>query len=163
MRMTEGHAIHYLHGDATQPRDEGPRIIAHVCNDLGRWGKGFVLAISKRWAKPESEFRLWARTGGEHPFQLGAVQFVMVEPKLWVANMIGQHDIYPTKAGPPVRYDAISTSLAKVGEFAVEQEASVHMPRIGCGLAGGEWSRVEAIIGDTLIAKGVQVFVYDWP
>lgn len=25
------------------------KVIIHVCNDINRWGKGFVLAVSKRW------------------------------------------------------------------------------------------------------------------
>lgn len=45
--------IKYLKGDATQPLVSGNKIIVHVCNDIGAWGKGFVLAISKRWAQPE--------------------------------------------------------------------------------------------------------------
>jgi O-acetyl-ADP-ribose deacetylase (regulator of RNase III) len=45
--------ISYLQGDATSPQAKGNKIIAHICNDLGRWGKGFVLAISKRWPEPE--------------------------------------------------------------------------------------------------------------
>jgi hypothetical protein len=35
------------------------------------------------------------------------------------------------------------------------------MPRIGCGLAGGEWSQVEAVIAATLLAGGIDVFVFD--
>jgi len=37
------------------------------------------------------------------------------------------------------------------------------MPRIGCGLAGGDWSRVEEIINEVLIEAGVEVYVYDLP
>mgnify|MGYP002351074259 FL=1 len=44
--------IIYLKGDATKPEGLGPRIIAHICNDVGLWGKGVVLAISKRWKLP---------------------------------------------------------------------------------------------------------------
>jgi hypothetical protein len=33
-------------GDATTPTGEGNKIIAHICNDIGGWGKGFVVAIS---------------------------------------------------------------------------------------------------------------------
>jgi hypothetical protein len=36
------------------------------------------------------------------------------------------------------------------------------MPRIGCGLAGGDWNKVEAIINKTLISNGLEVFVYDF-
>ena len=39
--------------------------------------------------------------------------------------------------------------------------ASIHMPRIGTGLAQGDWSLIEPIIQDTL--EGLNVFVYDFP
>ncbi|EGJ73150.1 hypothetical protein STTU_0361 [Streptomyces sp. Tu6071] len=48
--MTE--EITYVRGDATAPRGRGPRVIAHVCDDRGGWGKGFVLALSRRWPEP---------------------------------------------------------------------------------------------------------------
>ena len=43
-------AIQYLTGDATAPTASGNKIIAHVCNDIGGWGKGFVLAPLKAMA-----------------------------------------------------------------------------------------------------------------
>jgi hypothetical protein len=36
------------------------------------------------------------------------------------------------------------------------------MPRIGCGLAGGKWEKIEAIIDRTLLAAGIGVTVYDF-
>ena len=63
---------------------------------------------------------------------------------------------------PPIRYEAIRQGLAKVAAFATQHEASVHMPRIGCGLAGGKWEELEPIILDELCAKGVGVTVYDF-
>ncbi|MBM7418211.1 MULTISPECIES: hypothetical protein [Chryseobacterium] len=47
--------ITHLKGDATNPQTEGNKIITHICNDIGGWGKGFVLAISNRWKNPENE------------------------------------------------------------------------------------------------------------
>lgn len=40
--------ITYLKGDATAPQAKGVKLIVHVCNDLGGWGKGFVPALSRR-------------------------------------------------------------------------------------------------------------------
>ena len=54
-----------------------PIILAHICNDVGGWGAGFVLAVSKRWGAPESEFYKWHESGKD--FELGNVQFVEVE------------------------------------------------------------------------------------
>lgn len=161
--------LNYVEGDATDPIGDGPRIIAHVCNDIGAWGKGIVQAISRRWPEPEREFRRWH---GEPTFRLGAVQLVPVAPELWVANMIGQHGIatrrglrtnsgYEADAGPPVRYEAIRECLTTLVTHARTKDASVHMPRIGCGLAGGTWAEIEPLIRETLCAQDVPAVVYD--
>ena len=154
--------ISYLKGDATCPQAKGVKIICHVCNDIGGWGKGFVLAISKRWEQPEAAYREWHATGKEGGFALGAVQFVQVEPYIWVANMVGQRGIKRGSSGPPIRYTAVAECLQQVAVKASEIDASVHMPRIGCGLAGGKWSEVEPLIEQHLIAVGVAVTVYDF-
>jgi hypothetical protein len=94
---------------------------------------------------------------------LGDVQFVSVADDLLVANLIGQHGIAgrgTTK--PPVRYDAIGTGLQTVRDRALCDGASVHMPRIGAGLAGGDWQRIEPIILAILVSADVAVTVYDY-
>ncbi len=50
-----------IKGDATSPQAKGRKVIAHICNDLGGWGKGFVLAISRRWPEPERDYRARCR------------------------------------------------------------------------------------------------------
>jgi O-acetyl-ADP-ribose deacetylase (regulator of RNase III) len=155
-------AIKFLKGDATQPQAKGNKIIAHVCNDLGGWGKGFVLAITKRWPDPQREYRDWHRRRVSNDFGLGAVQIIKVELYIWVANMIGQRGMKTGSNGPPVRYDAIEKCLVRVAQKAIEFDASVHMPRIGCGLAGVKWSKIEPLILSTLGEAGVSVYVYDF-
>ncbi|MFJ3669911.1 macro domain-containing protein [Streptomyces sp. NPDC090106] len=153
--------IAYIRGDATAPSVKGVKVIAHVCNDIGGWGKGFVLAVSRRWPEPEAAYRAWHRGRAGNDFGLGAAQFVRVEPYVWVANLIGQRGIRTGSKGVPVRYEAIDTALTALAGKALELGASVHMPRIGCGLAGGTWSRVEPLVRDRLVARGVAVTVYD--
>jgi O-acetyl-ADP-ribose deacetylase (regulator of RNase III) len=152
--------ITYVRGDATCPPGPGAKIICHVCNDVGAWGAGFVLALSARWPDLRDEYRGWyaARDG----FRLGAVQFVPVEPYIWVANMVGQRGTKAGSKGPPIRYEALTVGLAVVGQHAVAERATVHMPRIGCGLAGGKWELVEPLIAEHLSEKGVAVTVYDF-
>ncbi|MFE0170767.1 macro domain-containing protein [Streptomyces sp. NPDC059002] len=154
--------ITYVRGDATAPFGKGVKLIAHVCNDLGGWGKGFVLAVSRRWPEPEKAYRTWHRERAQNDFGLGAVQFVDVGRGLWVANMIGQRGMRTGSKGVPVRYEAIDTALRALADKAVELGASVHMPRIGCGLAGGKWSRIEPLITERLTARGIAVTVYDF-
>lgn len=155
--------MNYLKGDATSPQAAGPKIIVHCCNDIGGWGKGFVLALSRRWSEPERAYRKWHAERTHNDFGLGAVQFVEVKPgELWVANLIGQKGIKTGSKSVPIRYDAISEGLKRVAEKALELGASVHMPRIGCGLAGGDWSRVEPLIATQLCEHDIAVTVYDF-
>jgi O-acetyl-ADP-ribose deacetylase (regulator of RNase III) len=154
--------IRYLQGDATQPPATGNRIIAHICNDQGGWGKGFVAALSKRWGEPEAAYRSWYRDRPGNDFGLGAIRLVPVEPDLWVANLVAQHGDRATSEGPPIRYEAVRTCLRKLAQEAAKLGASVHMPRIGCGLAGGSWEEIEPIISDELTSKDIEVTVYDF-
>ncbi|MET1253668.1 macro domain-containing protein [Aliikangiella maris] len=156
-------AIQYLKGDATNPQGQGQRIITHVCNDIGQWGKGFVLAISKRWPAPERAYKSLFQSDNKP--SLGDTQFVQVEDLITVANIIGQHGVRSPRnktAPAPIRYDAIEKGLTLVANHAIENSASVHMPRIGCGLAGGSWEKIEPIIERTLIDKNIKVFVYNF-
>lgn len=154
-------SITYLNGDATRPIGSDSKIIVHICNDIGLWGKGFVLAISKRWKIPEKKYREWYQS--KENFSLGEIQMIKVESDIWVANMICQEGIYKNKNDiPPIRYDAVSKALAQVHDFAYDNNAIVHMPRIGCGLAGGNWIMIEEIIQDKLCVNGIDVFVYDF-
>ena len=153
--------IKYIKGDATSPQSEANKVIVHICNDIGGWGKGFVMAISKRWKEPENQYRNWFKS--KIDFDLGKVQFVQAEDDIWVANLIGQHKINKDENGnAPIRYDAVEQALQKVASFAKENKASIHMPRIGCGLAGGKWEEIEPIILKTLSNNDIEVTVCDF-
>jgi O-acetyl-ADP-ribose deacetylase (regulator of RNase III) len=153
--------IEYKKGDATAPVGANNKIIVHICNDMGGWGKGFVNAISAKWKLPEEQYRAWHKSNDG--FELGEVRFVQVEENLWIANMIGQRKINVDENGnPPIRYEAVAKALEKVATFAQEKNASVHMPRIGCGLAGGNWQMMEPIILNNLSEKNIAVTVYDF-
>lgn len=151
--------INYVDGDATYPYTSSG-VIAHVCNNSGGWGAGFVLSISKRWAAPEREYRLWHAGGYEQPFELGRVQYVIPEnpPYYVVANMIAQ-DGY-SFGRRAIQYDHLRSCLEKVNKFAQEQSLPVHMPRIGAGLGGGSWEEIEPII--KVAMPDVQIWVYNY-
>jgi O-acetyl-ADP-ribose deacetylase (regulator of RNase III) len=165
-------AIRYLRGDATRPEPWQNAIIAHICNDDGKWGKGFVMALSRRWPEPEEKYRAWYRDRESRSsgFKLGAVRFVAVKTidtllssnlKLWVANMIAQHGVRGPGNPAPIRYGALQQALGKVAEFAKKNDAVVCMPKIGAGLAGGDWGKIERIILETLDVQDVSVTVYE--
>jgi hypothetical protein len=166
--------IDYVEGDATRPQGFGNRLIIHCCNDIGGWGAGFVLALNKRDIEPESVYRAWHKICKEYridgkekstgKFELGEVQFSeFAEPTLFVANMIGQHKTGKDEDGnPPIRYCAIRKALRKVRRYARKHNMTVHAPRFGSDLAGGDWNVIEKIIEEELTTRGISVTVYDW-
>jgi O-acetyl-ADP-ribose deacetylase (regulator of RNase III) len=155
--------IKYVTGDATNPTETGRKIIVHVVNNQNRWGRGFVLALSKKWKLAEEMYRKWGKekviNGNE--FKLGNVQFVKVDPEIVIANMVGQHGVETENGVPPVRYDAIRECLRKVCSAAQKNNAVVIGPKFGAGLAGGTWSEIEKTIEDELCSKGVGVTIYE--
>jgi len=155
--------ISYLRGDATCPQAAGPKIVAHVCNDSGGWGRGFVLALSARWPGPEAEYRRWYSSRvsplSTGRFARGEVQLVRVLPDVLVANMVAQAGTRAGSKGPPIRYPALEACLGHLRGMAELHRASVHMPRIGCGLAGGRWELVEPLVRAQL--PDLDVWIYD--
>lgn len=167
--------INYTTGDALRPYGKGTKIITHICNDIGGWGAGFVVALSKRWTLPETVYRKAFRQAT--PPRLGEVQFVDIprmytvgEGRVVVANMIAQHGIGWRNGVPPIRYDALELCLKEVAYYALAgktpqevSQVSVHMPRIGTGLAGGTWDKIESLIKKNLVDFNIPVTVYDLP
>lgn len=163
-------AVRYVTGDATAPEGNGLKVIAHCCNNVGGWGKGFVVALSKKWQRPEREYRDWYKIHGDVKFRtmLGAMQLVPVENDLYVANIVGQNGTAGRTADGkiPIRYEAIAKGFKFISQFATshpERNVSVHMPRIGCGLAGGSWAEIEPLLDRHFVTKKIPVTVYDWP
>lgn len=148
--------IHYLTGDATVPQGNGLKVIAHIVNNAGAWGAGFVLALNKRWLQPKAVYQKDIR---ECRLVLGKTQFVEVEQDIIVANMCAQlFQVGPTQI--PLQYDMLKKCLKTVNKFCKEKAATVHGPRFGSGLAGGSWDKVEDLIKKHI---EVDVFIYDLP
>jgi O-acetyl-ADP-ribose deacetylase (regulator of RNase III) len=150
--------IIYRVGDAVYPEGPGPKIIPHVVNDLGVWGAGFVLALSARWPEPEDRYRRISQSYAGRDLPLGSVHFSIVEADTMVANLVAQHGVGRPLGQRPINYQALI-----VGRQAQLTKSSVHMPRLGCGLAGGDWGMVGQIVEGTLSALDLEVFVYDLP
>jgi O-acetyl-ADP-ribose deacetylase (regulator of RNase III) len=156
-------SITYVYGNATEPRGDGQRIVVHIVNDkTATWGGGgFASAVRAAWPDVQADVRDWAATH-RGALTLGAVRMSTVSPTLLVASIVAQHGYGPSTR-PRIRYAALREGLAAVAERARLASATVHMPRIGTGQAGGSWSIIADLIRDTLGAANVPVTVYDQP
>jgi hypothetical protein len=155
-------SIVFRAGDATNYRGNTLRVLVHIVNDkTPNWGGGgFAVQLSERFPSVATSFRAWWRRTPKA--RLGRVHFCEVAPRIVVASVIAQRGYGPSKK-PRIRYDALKQGLGVVARYSTTHNATLQMPRIGCGLAGGSWPVIRGIVHETLVDKGVRVLVYDLP
>jgi O-acetyl-ADP-ribose deacetylase (regulator of RNase III) len=153
----------YIKGDATEPRGQGPRVIAHIVNDkTPMWGgRGFASYLRQKWPGVQDDFKSWAFSVPGR-LSLGEVHKTVARDDIHVVHMIAQHG-YGSSSMPRIRYMALKKCLEQLSTIANQEKATIHLPRIGCGEAGGRWDMVEELIEEALCANGINVTIYDLP
>ncbi len=163
--MTE---LRYLKGDATEPVGDDVKIICHICNNEGRWGSCFVVAVSRKWGGPESIFRTSYRKGIDS--SLGDVQGVQVNDLTYVQNMIAQNGIVSNSNPKPIKYEALCKCMREVVKgmrnleelWGFSRSFSIHAPRFGSGLSQGNWAFIEELIKEIWVDAGIDVYIYEF-
>jgi hypothetical protein len=143
--------------------------VPHVCNDIGGYGSGFVAALNKRWNAPKDNYKLWhskkfytLKDNSKVNFELGQVQFVGVEPRTVICNMIAQHLMGSDEnGGPCIRYLALAQAMNRVKNIMQKVGfGEIHAPQFGAGLAGGRWDFIEALIIEIWCNNDIPVVIY---
>lgn len=124
-------------------------VICHQVNCQGVMGAGVAKAIRDRWPEVHRDYRryvedhIWKK---ESP--LGTVQYVPIEYGRFVANLFAQ-ECYGN-IGRYTSYDAFYKCLCDIA-YHIADDVSIAFPYgIGCGLGGGSWHIVYAMIEDVL-------------
>lgn len=130
---------------------QSPGLIAHGVNCQNAMGSGVAKALFTKWPKVKGEYH---KSGS---MTLGAVQFVVIEPGLIVANCFTQEyygrDFGKRYADPRAVYEC----LEEVAKYARTEWGlnEVYMPRIGCGLGGLDW--------EDDVVPSLESIEKDWP
>jgi hypothetical protein len=156
---TPENRIRYIKGDCIEHALGIFRsIIVHGCNNIGAWGAGFTAAIDAVDAGPGIRFR------SQGPQSLGSRTSTWIigdDGRLCrLVNLVTQDGVRSVDNPIPFRYWALGHAF-KWLENDMRQGDSIHMPRIGCGLAGASWEQVELFVQDLLVNQGIPVTVYD--
>jgi Zn-dependent peptidase ImmA (M78 family) len=153
--------IRLVRGNALEPRGDGIRIVAHVVNNqTPNWGAGFGRALQRKWPSAQRHFSdVFLHTHGSK-FDLTCS--TEVEDGIFAFQMVAQRGYGPS-GSVRLRYESLRNCLAQLRQKAIELNATVHMPRIGTGEAGGSWGLIANLIIEELCTKGVPVTVYELP
>lgn len=153
--------IEYRTGDVTAPGIR-PVIVAHVTNDVGRFGRGVASAIAARWPAVRDEFLDWSRRTPPAA-RAGQVLYVPAAEGVVVANMVAQRGLPTASNRRPLDLNTLEICLQSVASVARgDTMVSIVMPKIGTGFGGHDWDHeVEPTVARIL--DGLPVIVYDLP
>lgn len=133
--------IYYVVGDLL--KQENVDIICHQTNCKGVMGAGIALQIRNTYPNVYQLYKQYCAKYGNG--LLGKTLFVNCNDGKIVANLFGQ-DGYG-RGFCQTDYEALEKAIASVEKIATKGKKSVGFPyKIGCDLAGGDWSIVENII-----------------
>jgi len=138
-------------------------LIPHVCNNVHKWGAGFVVPLGKRF--PESVAAFFQKKDDK----LGVVQFVKDENlPIIICNMYAQKGLVEQNLGGgkksiPLQYLDLQACMFQVKQYAEEiaqngKSVQIACPKFGSGLAMGDWSIIENMI--MRIWNNISVTVY---
>ena len=150
--------IKYIEGDLFPDLDKVNELVLlpHICNNVGGFGAGFVVPLSKHYPKAKSVYKA-AETR-----ELGTNQYVEVY-NIIIVNMIAQEGIGFKNGMPPIRYEALKSCMEDVARLVSSKEnknISIVAPMFGSSLAGGDWGVIEKMINEIWISKGFDVRIH---
>lgn len=128
--------IVYKKGDLLQCDEE---IIAHGCNARGVMGAGVAKLIREAYPDSYEYYRYMYNHGMA---RVGSI-LTYQSPEKMIVHMITQHN-YGRDPGVYLDYEALKSCIEEVNRTFTGH--SVAMPKIGAGLAGGDWKEIERII-----------------
>lgn len=150
----------YIKGDIT---DTELKYIAHGVNCQNVMGSGVAKALFTKWPEVKSHYHEFCKYNSELGTDLlGQIGFVNVGDKYnqkLIANCFTQR-YYGYDEKRYVDYFAITRCFLRLKKTVGFKDEILAIPKIGCGLAGGDWNIVEQLINDT-VGDELEIWVYE--
>lgn len=139
------HPLNYITGDALRTPDHA---LIHGCNSLGVMGSGIAKQIRAEYPKVYEEYHKHVvAIGVMAPELLGMVFPVYSAEKQFILNAITQGDVAKYPGHFVADYKAIFVAFLNATNFCLDTGIdALSTPRIGAGLAGGDWGLISALI-----------------
>jgi len=142
----------YIVGDITETE---LKYIAHGVNCQNKMGSGVAKALYTKFPKIKQKYHYFNEQFEDNESLLGKVDCIAQSDKI-VYNCYTQLNYgYDNKRY--VNYAALVECFATLKFFLKDKQLAI--PKIGCGLAGGDWKFVEQLINDT-VGDDLEIWVY---
>lgn len=146
-------------GDLIEMANEGHfDVIVHGCNCFCKMGSGIAPQIKHAfpdaWRADNS-----TKTGDIMKLGCYTEAHLEVNDRGWL-SIINAYTQYGHDATTkPLDYEALTLSLRKINKNY--RGKTIGLPKIGAGLAGGDWDRIKKIIETELNAMDIVIVHYD--
>lgn len=144
--------IEYVKGDLLTT---DIRHIIHGCNAQGVMGSGVAKAIREKYP---NAYRDYQETYNNKGLDLGNIVVSVQNDGKVIHNAITQKNYGRDKNTVYASYWAIAEVFSKIESWSIKEIA---MPKLGAGLANGDWNVISAIIENTLIKTKPYVYVME--
>lgn len=122
-------------------------ILVHGCNCQGKMGSGIALQFRQTYPQVYIDYTdEWCKYRQEPQTLLGKVVYTKVSSKLIIASAFTQLYYGNDPSVVYVNYPAIETAFTDINKIALELDMSIKSPRIGAGLANGNWNTIMNIL-----------------
>jgi len=165
-----------IEGDLIKLAKQGTfDVITHGCNCLSNMGAGIAPQMAKAFGVDKFQMELWGSTIGK----LGCIDYEtfvigqnaiwsledadnkLGEPELAVVNSYTQYRYgknHTDGVSKPLDYEALTLCMRKINTTFSGKH--IGLPKIGAGLAGGDWNKIKKIIQTELKDMKVSVVIY---
>ena len=140
--------------------------ICHQVNCQGRMGSGIAKQIREKWPEVYEVYsdhcNGWFSPGDERRQLLGSIDMVHRhdDHTMYIINMYSQQ-YYGYDGTRYTSYDAFSDALNEI-KNQVPRGSSIGFPHgIGCGLGGGNWQVISALI-EEILGDDYNVYIYKY-
>lgn len=136
-------------------------VIAHQCNCQGVMGSGIARQIRDMYPVAYTAFLEDKRTP-EDKLGTFSLAYNSVGNLKFIFNLYGQ--IYYGRDGKQyTNYKALSESIHRMLDTLDGRQFKIGLPKyIGCGLAGGDWTKVYTIIKHVFDYKEMDCYLYEY-
>ena len=149
--------INYIEGDVLLALEKGELdVVLHGCNCQGGFGSGIAGQIARKWPHVRDAYLRLHRSGGTI---LGFFQPVLIGNDQFIVNA-GTQDRYMPRGVVHADYDAINDVLESLKLYTTNKHQRIGIPKIGSGLAGGDWEEVERIALKHFSDRDITVYIY---
>lgn len=147
-----------VHGDIIRLAQDGAfDVIAHGCNCFHTMGGGLAAQVKRHF--PEAHETDLATPYGDRA-KLGTCSVAVVTTAAGALTIVNAYTQFQPSMGGSVDvdYDAVGRAMSWLKSHHTGKR--IGLPQIGAGLAGGDWSRIQAIIAEQLVGEDVSIVIF---